>query len=322
MNIIQIPRVYLGIFFTSKKNTNRYKLFAYSYSILMYHQPVLLKETLESIPPTANIIIDGTFGHGGHSMAIAEQFPQAQIFGIDRDLAMIAKAQERLWPTSNIKIRHGSYADIVSLCKKQWITWVDYILLDIWVNMDHFKDGSRGFSVHEDAILDMRFDTTQAMTAQIFINTESIESLSQTFQKYADFTPVKADELATAIIKARKEKPIQTTGDLRDVLWWCGLGKSASIVIFQAIRIAVNQELKQLEDFLEQFDTILNSGWRCAIMSYHSIEDRIVKQSFKNRVESGKYISIHKKAIKPSWQEVQKNRAARSAVLRIIEKRN
>lgn len=84
--------------------------------------------------------------------------------------------------------------------------------------MDHFKDGSRGFSVHDDAVLDMRFDTTQPMTAQIFINNESIKSLNQTFQKYADFTSVKADELATTIVKARKEKPIQTTGDLRDVL--------------------------------------------------------------------------------------------------------
>ncbi len=286
----------------------------------MYHQPVLLKETLESIPTNAKIIIDGTFGHGWHSMAIAMQFPDTKIFGIDRDLAMIHKAKERLWPESNIKIRHGSYADIISLCKNNWINGVDYILLDIWVNMDHFKDGSRGFSVHDDSPLDMRFDTTQEMTAQTFINTASIQSLSDIFQRYADFTPIKADELGTAIAKARKEKLIQTTGDLRNVLWWCWLGKSAAIVIFQAIRIAVNQELQQLENFLEQFDTIINPWGRCAIMSYHSIEDRIVKQSFKNRVESGKYIAIHKKAIKPSWQEVQKNRAARSAVLRIIEK--
>lgn len=286
----------------------------------MYHQPVLLKETLASIPTNVSIIVDGTFGHGWHSIAIAEQFPDAKIFGIDRDQAMIAKAQERLWPDSNITIWHGSYADIATLCAKQWITWVDYILLDIGVNMDHFKDGSRGFSVHDDAVLDMRFDVTQEMTAEQLVNNESIENLSNIFQRYADFTPVKANELAMAIVKARKEKPIHTTGNLRDVLWSCGLGKSASIVIFQAIRIAVNQELKQLEEFLEKFDTRLNQWGRCAIMSYHSIEDRIVKQSFKNRVESGEYIAIHKKAIKPSWQEVQKNRAARSAVLRIIEK--
>lgn len=286
----------------------------------MYHQPVLLKETLESIPNNAKIIIDGTFGHGWHSMAIATQFPDAHIFGIDRDQHMINKATERIWSMNNISIRHGSYADIVSLCKKQWVDAVDYILLDIWVNMDHFTDSTRGFSVHNDAVLDMRFDTKQVMTAQILVNTESRESLSHIFQTYADFTETKADELATAIIKARKENSIQTTGDLRNVLWSCGLWKNASVVIFQAIRIAVNQELKQLEDFLDSFDAILGIGWRCAVMSYHSIEDRIVKQSFKNRVASGEYIAIHKKAIKPSWQEIQKNRAARSAVLRIIEK--
>lgn len=289
--------------------------------VIMYHQPVLLKETLESIPSDAKVIIDGTFGHGWHSMAIAEQFPQAKIFGIDRDQAMISKAQERLWPDSNIAIWHGSYADIMSLCKSTWIQWVDYILLDIGVNMDHFKDGSRGFSVHEDAPLDMRFDMSQDLTAEQIIHNESIDKLSAIFQRYADFAPDKANELAQTIAKERKQHSIQTTGELRTILGLCGLGKKASTVIFQAIRIAVNQELKQLEDFLQSFDDVLNPWGRCAIMSYHSIEDRLVKQSFKNKVASENYIAIHKKAIKPSWQEVQQNRAARSAVLRIIEKK-
>jgi 16S rRNA (cytosine1402-N4)-methyltransferase len=288
----------------------------------MYHKPVLLKETLVSIPANAKIIIDGTFGHGWHSIAIAEHFPQAKIFGIDRDRIMINKAQERLGKDSNITILHGSYADIVKLCHKQHIQWVDYILLDIWVNMDHFTDISRGFSIHENAHLDMRFDKTQDMTAEKLIKTANIQELSNIFQKYADFSDIKANNIAETIVKIRKEKAIYTTADLRQILWSCGLGKNASIVIFQAIRIAVNQELKQLEDFLAIFDAIVNPWGRCAIMSYHSIEDRIVKQSFKNAVASGKYITIYKKAIKPSRQEIQTNRAARSAILRIIEKKN
>jgi len=187
-------------------------------AIHMYHQSVLLQEILGSIPEHAHTIIDGTFGHGGHSMAIAQQFPDAQIFGIDRDLAMIAKAEERLGEQKNISIRHGSYADITELCVEQSIAGVDYILLDIGVNMDHFTDVSRGFSVHDDAVLDMRFDTTQSLTAEQLINTESRENLSHIFQSYADFSPIKANELALAIIKARKEKAIHTTSNLRDIL--------------------------------------------------------------------------------------------------------
>lgn len=286
----------------------------------MYHQPVLLKEIIASIPNNAKIIIDGTFGHGWHSIAIAEQFPHAQIFGIDRDQAMITKAQERIWPNSNIAIWHGSYADVVPLCESKWIQWVDYIFLDIGVNMDHFTDISRGFSIHEDAELDMRFDRTQSIDAKHIINTFSPQDLSDIFQRYADFSDKKANEISLAIAKHRKELNIQTTSALRAILSSCWLGKKAATVIFQSIRIAVNQELQQLEDFLERFDEVMHIWWRCAIMSYHSIEDRLVKQSFKNRVESGRYIAIHKKAIKPSWQETKANRAARSAVLRIVER--
>ena len=282
----------------------------------MYHQPVLLKEILSSIPQHAQTVVDGTFGHGWHSIAIAEHLPQVKIIGIDRDATMIAKAQERIWENEKIDIIQGSYADIDSL-----IDWVDYILLDIGVNMDHFKDWSRGFSIHDDATLDMRFDRTQKKSAQDVINTYSSNDLSALFQKYADFTTTKADELSFAITKYRSHTKIETTSQLKEVLWYCGLGKNAIAVIFQAIRIEVNQELKQLEQFLEVFDKVLAPWWRCAVISYHSIEDRIVKQSFKSRVESGKYIAIHKKAIKASRQEVQKNRAARSAVLRIIEKK-
>ena len=287
----------------------------------MYHQPVLVKQIIESLPPRTNTIIDGTFGHGWHSLAILADYPWVNIIGIDRDIAMIKKAESRMWSQKNITLWHWSYADILDLCKKNNITDVDYILLDIWVNMDHYKQPDRWFSVHEEAKLDMRFDTNQSMTASIFINTATLDQLQQAFIQYADFTLPKAHELAQAIVIARKQNHIQTTTELRTILWSCGLGKNASIVIFQAIRIVVNQELQQLEKFLAIFDGILAIGGRCAIISYHSIEDRIVKQSFKNKVANGSYISIHKKAIKPSWQEIKQNKASRSAVLRIIEKK-
>lgn len=287
----------------------------------MYHTPILLREVIALIPPHTQVIVDGTFGHGGHSLAIAEAFPAAQIVGIDRDALMIAKAQERIAGIKNMTVVQWSYADIVTICHQQGIRWVDFILLDIGVNMDHFTDADRWFSIHGDAQLDMRFDRVQSLSAYDVINTYTIDTLASLFVRYADFTLAKATIIATTIAQQRKEKPIVSTKHLREIFWSCGLGKNASTILFQAIRIEVNHELDELELFLQRFDTLLNPWWRCVILSYHSIEDRIVKQQFKYAVESSQYIAITKKVVQPSRQEIKHNRAARSAKLRCVEKK-
>jgi 16S rRNA (cytosine1402-N4)-methyltransferase len=286
----------------------------------MYHIPVLLDEVIESIPIHSENIVDGTLGHAGHTIAIAEKFPHAQIIGIDLDPHIFIKAQKRSENYQNITLINDSYDHIIRIMQEQKIKSVDYILLDIGVNLEHFTNTTRGFSIHNNAPLDMRFNTEQDQTAADIIANYTPIQLSQIFQDYGDFTATKADEIARHIDQSRRKNRITDTQALRKILSECWLGKPASTVIFQAIRIETNHELAKLKKFLHVFDEILNHKGRLAIISYHSIEDKIVKQHFAQAVASGKYIAISKKVIKPSRQEIQRNRSARSAKLRIIEK--
>jgi len=195
----------------------------------------------------------------------------------------------------------------------------DYILLDIGVNMEHYKDTSRGFSIKGEAPLDMRFDINKGITAKEWIARAKPEDIVRCFVEYADFTEPKAQELANAILRARNKSPLTTTRQLRQVLYDCGLGDPASSIIFQAIRIEVNQELEQLKIFLQKLPELLNSGGKCGIITFHSTEDRIVKNTFKELLQNG-WNLITKKAIQPTYQEIQKNKASRSAKFRIIQK--
>lgn len=283
--------------------------------IRMRHIPVLLQEVIDHIPTNAQTIIDGTTGHGWHTQKMAELYPNSHIFAIDRDPNILQKAKENTQQHNNIKYIHDSYANIDKHCPK-----ADFILLDIGVNREHFEDKSRWFSIHDNAPLDMRFDTTQTTTAQDIINKYSHEKLKEIFIQYADFTGKKAEEITNQIIKARKNKTIQTTQELMQTRWECGIGKNASSVLFQAIRIEVNEELEQLQTFLAKIPKLLNIHGRCAIITFHSIEDRIVKNCFKQYDQDKVCIQVNKKAIKPSRQEIQKNKASRSSVLRVIEK--
>lgn len=285
---------------------------------MIKHIPVLLDEVTQSIPQTATLLIDGTLGHGGHTQAILDKFPQISVLWIDRDPSIFQATQAKLQQYgSRFQAIQGSYADIDILINNKKS---DYILLDIGVNMEHYKDTSRGFSIKGDAPLDMRFDPTKGVSAQQWIAKASAADLEKCFIEYADFTPDKARELSTAILRARTKTPIITTRDLVQVLYTCGLGWPASSIIFQAIRIEVNQELEQLKNFLQKLPQLLNPGWRCGIITFHSIEDRIVKNAFKSLSETQERTLCNKKAIQPNYQEVQKNKASRSAKLRAIEK--
>ena len=216
-----------------------------------------------------------------------------------------------------IEVVHTSYADIDDVLKEQK---ADYILLDLGVNLEHFMATERGFSLKGNAPLDMRFDQTMTMSALDVINTYTESDLSRLFIYYGDFTEDKAKELAQVIIRERRKAKIATTFDLKHVLGQCGLGNSAVAVIFQAIRIEVNGELRNIETFLKKFPLLLNSGGRCAILSYHSLEDRLVKKCFQSLADTGDFVLLTKKVMLPHYTEVAKNKAARSAKLRVIEK--
>jgi 16S rRNA (cytosine1402-N4)-methyltransferase len=186
--------------------------------------------------------------------------------------------------------------------------------------MEHFKNAERGFSINSDAPLDMRFSTTNPLTAQTIINTYSASQLEQMLTTYGDFSPKTANYLVQGIIEARKKSLYITTGQLITTLRLLHLPQKKIAVFFQALRIETNAELDQLKIFLQTFSKQITIGGRCAIITYHSIEDRMVKIAFKTLTDTGDFRLVNKKVIQPHYTEVATNKAARSAKLRIIEK--
>jgi 16S rRNA (cytosine1402-N4)-methyltransferase len=159
------------------------------------------------------------------------------------------------------------------------------MLLDLGVNMEHFKDGERGFSIKQDAPLDMRFNKGHPTRAKDIVNTYTGDQLANILIKYGDYSPKSAEYLTKGIIEARKKHPIETTQQLKDILFDLRCNQKKIAVIFQVLRIETNKELEQLEIFLTTFGEQLTIGGRCAIITYHSIEDRITKNAFKSLVE-------------------------------------
>jgi len=233
---------------------------------------------------------------------------------------MLEKAKLRLSEYENVVCFNNSYKNISKILQENSIDLVDFVLLDLGVNMEHFKDLNRGFSVRWDVKLDMRFDLRSDFSAYDLVNFGGLERLIEVFVEYADFSLEKSREIAENIVKQRKIEKIGTTNQLRKILGDCGLWEKASIVIFQAIRLEVNNEMWNLKEFLSQITKVLSFGGRCAILTYHSVEDRIVKLAFKKMSEDGLVELVNKKVICPNYKEVQKNRASRSAKLRIIQK--
>ena len=289
------------------------------------HTPIMVKEIVSHVPENCKLYVDGTAGHGWHIAAITASgklAEDAHIIAIDRDGQMLAKAREILvsvmsrqkWSVMYVQDTYANIIDITGGKK------IDFILLDIWVNMEHFKDGSRGFSVHEDAPLDMRFDTRSGETAGDILNTYDKVELIRMFVQYGDFSPKSSEYFTDHIIENRKKELFSTTKQLVDFLYGIWVRKNQLPIIFQCLRIQTNQELKQLEIFLQTFPDTIAVWGRCAIMTFHSTEDRIVKYAFKALEEKWKFKLVNKKVIAPHYTEVQKNRASRSAKLRIIEK--
>lgn len=280
----------------------------------MLHVPVMLQEVISSCPDNCNLIIDATLWHWWHSSYLAAK--TSKLIWMDLDSNMLSVAQKTLENIPNIQYVHDSYSNIDWVVSKYWKA--DFVLLDLWVNMDHFKIWSRWFSINYDASLDMRFDQEQKYSAYDIVNQSSSIQLEKIFIDYADFSPSKAREIADKIVQTRKNSEIKTTFDLKNILWECGLGKSASTIIFQSIRIQTNHEIQNLEIFLAKLPDILSPWWICSIITFHSIEDRVVKKTFQELAFSKGFELVNKKVIKPTYQEVVKNKASRSAQLRII----
>jgi 16S rRNA (cytosine1402-N4)-methyltransferase len=188
------------------------------------------------------------------------------------------------------------------------------------VNMDHFKEADRGFSLKRDGELDMRYDRSVWMSAADRLARATYDELMMIFEKFTDFWQKYSWDIVKNLMVAKKKKPFTTTQELRERAKANWINDKKLAVIFQAIRIQVNWELEELEKFLQSFTNFLISWGRCLVMTYHSIEDRMVKYAFKDLVEQWIWALVNKKVIAPNRQEVKKNKAARSAKLRIFEK--
>ena len=306
------------------------------------HEPVLLQEVLEWMDVKENgVYADGTLGGGGHSGAMLRASGgTARLFGIDRDLTAIAAASDRLKEFPGFRALHGNFHDGKMLLEAAEAPALDGVLLDLGVSSPQLDVGERGFSYHEDAPLDMRMDRTQSMTAADLLNTWSEKEIARVIKEYGE--EKWAARIAQIICEHRAKKPFETTFDLVHAVD-AAIPKAVrrkddghpARRTFQAIRIAVNDELDPLDKALCDFVDCLKPGGRILVITFHSLEDRLVKRCFQ-RLQNpctcppkapictcGKKPMVKvlaKGAVPPSDEEVERNPRARSAKLRVAQK--
>lgn len=306
----------------------------------MEHKSVLLDETIDMLAVKEDgIYVDCTLGRGGHSAEILKRCSKGHLYAFDMDQQAIDDSKERLSKIGdNFTLIHQPFENLSSVLDYYNIDGVDGIMMDLGVSSPQFDDGQRGFSYRMDAKLDMRMDQSQSLSAYEVVNTYDKEDLTLIFKKYGE-EPF-ASKIAQAIVKARAEKPIETTFELVDVIKSAlpakVLNKKGHPAkrVFQAIRIEVNQELKQLEIVLKDGLKYLKPGGRMAVITFHSLEDRIVKETFKEvatpkkvnkrlpmqGIEKLDFELLNRKPVVASPQELLDNKRSHSAKLRGIKK--
>jgi 16S rRNA (cytosine1402-N4)-methyltransferase len=279
------------------------------------HIPVMLEEVIEGLhlKPGARVI-DCTVGGGGHSEAILQKIGQTgALLGLDRDSSTLKQAQKRLTTYHNAKFVHADFDCLEDVAVEHDFKAVDGILLDLGFSSLQLDDPARGLSFQSDGPLDMRLDQSARHTAEDLIKKGSERQLADIFYRYGELYDAK--RFAKQIVETRHKAPITTTLELVERLGLKNPGVKAKL--FQALRIAVNDELAQLEQVIPQAVSLLNPGGRLAIITFHSLEDRIVKNLFKN---NHLLTLVNKKPLEPSEAEVSQNPRSRSAKLRIAEK--
>jgi 16S rRNA (cytosine1402-N4)-methyltransferase len=305
----------------------------------MEHVTVLKEVAIDKLNIKKDgIYVDCTLGGGGHSEAILKRLTTGHLYMFDQDTFAINKAKERLKAHQDkFTIIKDNFVNIKTSLAKHNITSVDGILYDLGVSSFHFDDPSRGFSYNHDAFLDMRMDQSSETTAYTIVNQESEQAIKKILYRYADET--QAPRIAKAIIRHRQDTPIETTFDLvnviKDALPEKILRRKGHPAkkTFQALRIAVNDELQVFESSLTDALTLLNKDGRIVVISFHSLEDRIAKHVFKDATtvdhpkglvtmpkETPDFELINRKIITPSDEEIAKNNRSHSAKLRAIKK--
>lgn len=285
------------------------------------HIPVLANEVIEWLDPQpGNVIVDGTLGGGGHCRLLAQRLAgQGQIIGIDRDPQAVERTAKALagLPVTCVQ---GSYADLPEILNELGIEQVDGVMLDLGLSSDQLADSERGFSFTMDGPLDLRFDATQGEPAWRLLERLSADHLANIIFEYGEERHSR--RIAKAIVETRRESPIRTAGELADVVRRC-VPRSRTTNLdpatrtFQALRIAVNDELKILDQALTRLPDCVRPGGKIAIISFHSLEDRRVKVAFR---QDQRYVILTKKPIRPNESETQRNPRSRSAKLRVAER--
>ncbi len=304
------------------------------------HKSVLLEETIESlnIKPTG-IYVDGTMGGAGHSLEIVKRLKDnGRLIGIDQDEAAIKAGTERIGSNPQVAIIRSNYSNMPKVLKDLEISGVDGILLDLGVSSYQLDTEERGFSYRYDTALDMRMDRRQSLTAKDIVNNYTEKELFKIIRDYGE--EQFAQNIAKHIVAYRKDNEIETTFQLNEIIKASIPAKKRqnghpSKKTFQAIRIECNRELEVLKNSLENMIELLNPGGRLSIITFHSLEDRIVKLAFKNaenpctcppefpvcvcgNKSKGKVVT--RKPIIPSDEEMEENSRAKSAKLRVFEK--
>jgi 16S rRNA (cytosine1402-N4)-methyltransferase len=293
------------------------------------HQPVLVNEVLDwlvPVPGAASIIVDGTVGGGGHAAALAQRLGAGgRLIGLDRDPAMLALAESTLQAAGvgpRVTLVHDAYQELREVLDRLGIERVHGILLDLGLSSDQLAWDGRGFSFSTDGPLDMRFDPGQpGLTALELVNRSSEADLARLFFELGEDRFSR--RIAREIIKARSQEPIRTTGQLAELVRRSVPAKfrhgpiHPATRVFQALRIAVNDELGQLDAALGFIPELLSAGGRAAIISFHSLEDRRVKLAFRT---DPRLKVLTKKPVTPTAGELAVNPRARSAKLRVVER--
>ncbi len=307
----------------------------------MQHVPVMLRECIEGLAIRPDgVYLDGTLGRGGHSEAIARRLTEGRLIGIDRDPQAIREAGARLAPFGDrVTLVHGRFSELKRILGELGIAAVDGMLFDLGVSSPQLDDAARGFSYRTDAPLDMRMDPGAGLTAFQVVNEWPADRLKKILYEYGEERYAPA--VAAAICRSRKDAPVQTTLQLADIVRKAlppqALREKQHPAkrTFQAIRIAVNDELTEVAEMMDAAPDLLNEGGRLCVISFHSLEDRIVKNAIASR-EKGctcprefpvcvcgfkqTLRSVTRKPIQPTEEETEANPRARSARLRIAQR--
>jgi len=289
------------------------------------HEPVMVREVLDHLKPVRNgIYVDATYGMGGHSLALLKAYPDIQhVIAIDWDEDSLNRSKEIIQTFSQkINFHIGNFVDLPVFLQKHGTDKVDGIIMDLGISSYHFEESGRGFSFKRDEPLDMRINANGKNKAYDLINFLNEEKLGEIIRLYGEETWSK--KIAKVIVEKRREKKIETARELADLIFKIIPRKFHSQHIhpatktFQALRIAVNSELDNLNSALEIYPDYLKDNGRICIISFHSLEDRIVKDHFRS---DERLQIITKKPITPENDEITRNLRARSAKLRVAEKR-